>query len=150
MLLPMSLAQPKKAWRLAALTLLFSVLGGVLGYFIGAFAWELVEPFFSRYAEQMTKARNWFADYGVWVVLMAGFSPIPYKIFTITAGVLAMPLIPFVLASIVGRAGQFYLVAALAYFLGPKMEPKIRQYVEWIGWGSVVVIGGVLLWLNLK
>lgn len=150
MLLPMTLAQRDRAWNLATLTLVFSVLGGIFGYIIGATIYELVEPLFSRYEEQMQLAQEWFGRYGVWVVLMAGFSPIPYKIFTITSGALSMAFIPFVIASIFGRASQFYLIAALAYWLGPRMEPKIRQYVEWLGWASVVIIGGLLLWLNLR
>lgn len=150
MLLPMTLAQQHRAWYLASLTLVFSVLGGMLGYLIGNLAYDAIEPFLSHYTTQIEHARKWFNDYGVWVVLMAGFSPVPYKIFTITAGALSMAFIPFVIASIIGRASQFFLIAALAVWLGPAMEPKIRQYVEWLGWGSVVVIGGILLWLNFR
>ncbi len=150
MLLPMCLANVSKVWRLAFLTTVASVLGGVLGYFIGQFAFEWVEPLFSGHAEQIAKARQWFGQYGAWVVLMAGFSPIPYKIFTITAGALSMALLPFVLASIVGRASQFFLIAALVRWLGPAMEPKIRQYVEWLGWGLVAIVVAALLWINLR
>lgn len=149
MLLPMALAKPAQAWRLAALTTLFSVLGGILGYFIGLGLYELVEPWFSHYAAQIQNAREWFSEYGVWVVLMAGFSPVPYKVFTITAGSLSMPFIPFVIASIIGRASQFFLIAALVRWLGPQMEPRIRQYIEWLGWGAVILIVGLLLYLNL-
>jgi len=150
MLLPMSLAQPSRAWRLAGLTLVFSVLGGVAGYLLGWGAYEIIEPLVHSHAAQLEKARGWFAEYGVWIVLMAGFSPVPYKIFTITAGALTMPFIPFVIASIIGRASQFYLIAFLANKFGPTMEPKIRQYIEWLGWGTIVLISGILIWLNLK
>ena len=81
---------------------------------------------------------------------MAGFSPVPYKAFTITAGSLSMPFIPFVLASIVGRASQFYLIAFLANKLGPSMEPKIRQYVEILGWLCVALIVAIVAWLNFR
>lgn len=150
MLLPMCLSDTRRVWRLALITTIASVLGGIAGYYIGYFAFEWVEPMFSGHAEQIARARQWFAEYGVWVVVMAGFSPVPYKIFTITAGALAMPLLPFIAASIVGRASQFYLIAALTHWLGPAMEPKIRQYVEWLGWGMVVVVTLGLLWLNLR
>ncbi len=150
MLLPMCLADVPRAWRLALITTIASVLGGVAGYFIGHFAFEWVEPLFSGHAEQIARARAWFGQYGAWVVLMAGFSPIPYKIFTITAGALSMALLPFVVASIIGRASQFFLIAALVRWLGPAMEPKIRQYVEWLGWGLVAVVVAALLWLNLR
>ncbi len=150
MLLPMSLANPDRAWRLAFLTTIFSVLGGIAGYLIGLGLYELVEPWLSHYASQIEHARKWFSEYGVWVVLMAGFSPVPYKVFTITAGSLTMPFIPFVIASLIGRASQFFLIAALVKWLGPQMEPKIRQYIEWLGWSMVVLVSILVLYLNLK
>lgn len=150
MLLPMCLAQQEKAWRLAFITLVASVLGGILGYCIGWGAFELVEPHLGMYASQLEHAKEWFGEYGIWVVLMAGFSPVPYKAFTLMAGSLAMPFIPFVLASIVGRASQFYLVAFLANKLGPSMEPKIRQYVEILGWLCVALIVVIIGWLNFR
>ena len=149
MLLPMSLAQPSRAWKLAGLTLIFSVLGGIAGYLIGMGAYELIEPLISSHAHQLEKAKQWFAEYGVWVVVMAGFSPVPYKIFTITAGLLEMPFIPFVIASIIGRASQFYLIAFLVSKFGPTMEPKIRQYIEWLGWAVVILVVALIAWLNL-
>jgi membrane protein YqaA with SNARE-associated domain len=150
MLLPMTLAEPKKAYRLARLTLIFSVLGGIAGYLLGMVAYELLISLLQGHAAQFEKAQNWFAEYGVWVVLIAGFSPVPYKIFTITAGTLLMPFVPFLIASVVGRASQFYLIAFLANKFGPAMEPKIRQYVEWLGWGTVLLAGVAIAWLNLR
>ncbi len=150
MLLPMSLAQPERAWRLAGLTLIFSVLGGVVGYLLGWGAYEIIAPALQHYQAQLDTARDWFVEYGVWVVLMAGFSPVPYKVFTITAGALAMPFLPFVISSIIGRASQFYLIAFLVKKFGPTMEPKIRQYIEWLGWATVVIIVVLLIWLNLR
>lgn len=148
MLLPMALANPSKAWRLAFLTTVFSVLGGVVGYVIGQTLYELVQPLLSGHVDQLEKAKDWFATYGVWVVLMAGFSPVPYKIFTITAGSLGMAFLPFIVASIIGRASQFYLIAALVSWFGPAMEPKIREYIEWLGWAVVVLIVLLLVYLN--
>lgn len=150
MLLPMTLAQQDKAWRLASITLIFSILGGITGYFIGWGAFELIAPYVSQHAEKIQTVREWFAEYGVWIVLMAGFSPVPYKVFTLTAGSLGMPFVPFILASIVGRASQFYLVAFLAVKLGPSMEPKIRQYVEILGWICVALILSVLAYLHFR
>ena len=82
---------------------------------------------------------QWFKDYGVWVVFLAGFSPIPYKIFTVSAGFLQMAFLPFVLASAVGRGARFFLVAALMRWGGAAMEQKLRQYVEVLGWGVVIL-----------
>lgn len=150
MLLPMCLAKPANAYKLAGLTLIFSVIGGMFGYLLGWGAYELIEPLVQGHAGQLDRAKVWFAEYGVWIVLMAGFSPVPYKIFTITAGLLSMSFIPFVGASILGRASQFYLIAFLVSKFGPAMEPKIRQYIEWLGWGVVILIVALLLWLNIR
>jgi membrane protein DedA with SNARE-associated domain len=79
------------------------------------------------------------------VVFIAGFSPIPYKIFTITAGALHMALLPFVLASAVGRGARFFLVAALMAWGGEPMERHLRRYVDTIGWVMILLIGLVVL-----
>ncbi len=148
MLLPMTFAQPKQSWKLATITLIFSVLGGMFGYLLGAMAYDLVEPIIKGHQSAFDTTQNWFAQYGVWVVIVAGFSPIPYKIFTISSGLLHLAIIPFIIASIIGRASQFYLIAFLVSTFGAKMEPKIRQYIEWLGWAVVVIVGGVIGYLS--
>jgi len=148
MLLPMALADIPKDWKLAGITTFWSVLGGILGYIVGVSAFELVEPMLAHYAEPLAKAKTWFGQYGAWVVLMAGFSPIPYKVFTLTAGALGLAFIPFVIASIIGRASQFYLIAALVTWLGPGMEPLVKKYVEWIGWAVVALIMGIIAYMT--
>ncbi len=148
MLAPMSMAQPSKAWRFALLTTLASVAGGLFGYLIGTFAFDLIQPLVGeggRYHEAFVRARQWFDEWGVWAVFLAGFSPIPYKIFTITAGVLAMALVPFVLASAIGRGTRFFLVAALMAWGGERMERRLRGYVDLMGWLMILLIVLVLL-----
>lgn len=142
MLMPMALAQPRNAMRFALITTVASVLGGVLGYIIGYFAMELVEPWIvgAGYGGALEQAREWFLAYGFWIVLIAGFSPVPYKVFTLAAGGLALPLLPFVLASIVGRGSRFFLVAGLVGWGGPKIEPYLKQYLDWIGWATVALL----------
>jgi membrane protein YqaA with SNARE-associated domain len=139
MLAPMSLAHPSRAMRFAALTLLFSVLGGLVGYLIGAFLFDLAEPYIIAwgYEARFEKVTTWFEDWGFWAVLVAGFSPVPYKIFTISAGVLNLALIPFVLASIIGRGARFFLLAWCLAKYGPAIEPKLVRYIEYIGWTVV-------------
>ena len=141
MLAPMTLAKPEKAWRFALVTTIASVLGSIAGYLIGMFAFELVEPLLHRagYWDRYLDARDWFAVWGVWVVFLAGFSPIPYKIFTITAGVVGMVFLPFVVASFVGRGARFFLVAWLMRIGGSKMEGILKQYIDRIGWVIVIV-----------
>lgn len=143
MLMPMCLAKPGRAWHFAALTTLASVLGGILGYGIGVFALDIIAPLISeggRWAGAYQRATRWFDQWGFWAVFLAGFSPIPYKVFTISAGAAAMPFIPFVLASIIGRGGRFFLVAGLLVWGGSKMEQTIRKYVDIIGWLVVALI----------
>jgi len=136
MLAPMSLAHPSRAMRFAALTLLFSVLGGLVGYLIGAFLFDLAEPYIIAwgYEARFEKVTTWFEHWGFWAVLVAGFSPVPYKLFTIAAGVLNLALIPFVLASIIGRGARFFLLAWCLARYGPAIEPKLVRYIEYIGW----------------
>ena len=139
MLAPMSLARPSRAMQFAALTLVFSVLGGLVGYMIGAFLFDLAQPYITAwgYQARFEKVTTWFEDWGFWAVLVAGFSPVPYKLFTIAAGVLNLALIPFVLASIIGRGARFFLLAWCLARYGPAIEPKLVRYIEYIGWTVV-------------
>jgi len=151
MLAPMAAARPREALRLAAITTLFSVLGGVLGYVIGALAFELVSPWIidMGHGDNLELAKEWFAVWGVWVVLIAGFSPIPYKLFTVTAGALAMPLLPFVIASVLGRGARFFAVGLLMAWLGPHADRHLRPYMERLGWLSVFLLGAAIIIFTL-
>ena len=142
MLAPMSIARPSRAMRFATLTLFFSVLGGLVGYLIGAYLFDLAEPYIIAwgYQARFETVINWFDEWGFWAVLVAGFSPVPYKIFTIAAGVLNLALLPFVLASVIGRGLRFYLVAWCLAKYGPSIEPKLMRYIEYIGWAVVVAL----------
>lgn len=142
MLAPMVLARPDRAARLAGLTTVASVLGGLAGFAIGVWAIDAVMPVLERfgYADEFDRASEWFLKWGFWAVLAAGFSPIPYKIFTISAGALAMNLPLFGLASLVGRGSRFYLVAMLVAWGGPPMEARLKRYVDVIGWALVVLL----------
>ena len=144
MLMPMVLAKPKNWLYLATLTTVTSVLGGITGYFIGLFAFETLQPLIVQwgYGEKIELAKSLFEEWGIWIIFAAGFSPIPYKIFTITGGALSMALIPFIFASIIGRGARFFTISALLAWSGPKMEPVILRYIEWLGW---IVVGALVL-----
>jgi membrane protein YqaA with SNARE-associated domain len=151
MLAPMSLSQPERAWRFALITTIASILGGIAGYWLGFFAFDVwLSPLIEQwgYTHKIDKAMQWFTDYGVWVVFLAGFSPIPYKIFTVSAGFLQMAFFPFLLASAVGRGARFFLVAGLMRWGGEKMENTLRQYVEILGWAVVILAIGAYLVLR--
>ncbi len=143
LLIPMTLAKKAHAWRFAFLTTLSSVLGGLVGYLIGMFLYDSVgrsviefyalDGYFSSMAE-------WYADYGIWVVLVSGFLPIPYKVFTIASGVFAMAVIPFLVGSIIGRAARFYAVSAICYLLGDAVYRIMKRYT-----GPAMVMLSLLL-----
>lgn len=152
MLAPMCLADLDKAWRFAFITVAASLLGGIAGYFIGYFLFDAISPWLreSHYWDAYLLGREWFAKYGVWAVLIAGFSPIPYKIFTISAGVAVLNLPAFIVASLLGRGARFYLVAGLMVAGGEKMAALLPRYIERIGWAvvAITVAIGVLLVLR--
>lgn len=152
MLAPMVLAQRERAWYLAGITTLFSVLGGLLGYLIGWVLFDqLGQPIIELYhaERQFETVKDWFNEYGVWVVFIAGFSPIPYKLFTVTSGLLAMALAPFILASAVGRGARFFLVAGLIHWGGEPFAAFIEKRVNVIGWSAVAAVVVLLVALRL-
>ena len=142
MLMPMAYSTPKQAWKLALITTVMSVLGGLFGYLVGLLAIDFILPILTQlnYVDKFTLAQNWYTEWGFWVTFVAGFSPIPYKVFTIAAGSMQMALIPFIVASLLSRGARFFLVAMLAAKLGPKFEPQIKKYIEWLGWLCVVLV----------
>jgi membrane protein YqaA with SNARE-associated domain len=148
MLAPMCLASPQRAWWFALLTTLTSVAGGLFGYAIGYFALEAIMPWLqaSSYWPAFQQASEWFDKWGVWAIFIAGFSPIPYKVFTIAAGALSMALLPLTLASIVGRGLRFLMVAGLMAWGGARMELFLKRYVDRIGWATValIVVGAIV------
>ncbi len=129
MLVPMVLARRLRAWLYASIATLGSVIGGVAGYAIGFFFFDQIGlPILKLYgkADAFGQFAQWFNEWGVWILIIKGMTPFPYKVLTITAGVTHMPLVPFMLASVVARAMRFYLVAGLLYYFG---EP-IREFIE--------------------
>ena len=142
MLAPMCLANPRRAWWFAFLTMATSVLGGMFGYLIGLYAFSAIEPFLreSHHWASYQAAVAWFEKWGFSAVFVAGFSPIPYKVFTIAAGAMSMTFPPFVLASAIGRGARFFLVAGLMAWGGARMETALHRYVDRIGWVTVALV----------
>lgn len=142
MLAPMCLGNPKKAWYYAALTVIASVLGALLGYLIGMFFFEWASPFLVKlgYWPAYEHVQHWFAVWGGWVMFVAAFSPIPFKLFTIAGGAMHMPLSLFLIGSIVGRSLRFFLVAGLMRWGGSNMDLWLKRYIDRIGWSVVVFL----------
>ena len=149
MLAPMCLAQRARAWRFATVTTVTSLAGGIAGYAIGYYLLEAIEPWLHDmgYWPAYLNGRQWFDEWGVWAVFVAGFSPIPYKIFTISAGAAVLNFPGFVIASAIGRGARFFLVAGLIVAGGQRMADMLPKYVERIGWLLVllaIIIGGII------
>jgi len=151
MLAPMALAKPKRAWEYALFATLFSVLGGACGYYLGSALYDpIVLPFIEMmgYQDKMLVAQSWFDKWGIMVIFIASFTPIPFKVFTITAGIMGMLFWPFIGIAIVGRALRFFLVASLMVFGGVKMEDKLVKYIDILGW--LTIAATVVLYFSLK
>jgi len=142
MLAPMVLADKDKAWRLAAITTVMSVLGGFFGYLIGAFFFDafgnqILDYFHAHETFEAVQAS--YIKHGIAIVLLAGFTPVPYKIFTIASGVIGIAILPFLLMSLISRGARFFLVAGLVRLGGEKLEETIHKQIEWLGWGTLVL-----------
>ena len=150
MLVPMAVARPERSMWFAVVTTLASVAGALLGYAIGYFAIDMFLPWLERVGmlAEYQEAVSWFAQYGLWIVLLAGFTPLPYKVFTIAAGALSLSLTPFLIGSLIGRGARFGLVAGVAGILGPRVEPLVRRWIEWLGWGVLVLAAIAWWWLR--
>lgn len=150
MLVPMAVTRPERGPAFALLTTVASVAGALVGYAIGYFALEALLPWVEAAGllSQYHEAVAWFEEWGLWVVLVAGFTPLPYKAFTIAAGALSLSLLPFLIGSLVGRGVRFGLVATLAAMLGPRMEPLVRRWIEWLGWAVLAL--AIAAWLILR
>ena len=127
-----------------------SVLGGLAGYAIGYLAFESIEPWLRgqpAYWSAYETSRAWFDEYGLLAVFVAGFSPVPYKIFTIAAGVVVLNPVGFFLASLIGRGARFFLVAGFIVMGGEKLEGHVTQYIEYLGWLAVALVGLLVAYL---
>jgi len=151
MLAPMALSKPKLAWRFALGSTVFSVLGGAVGYSLGYFLYDpVVLPFIELmgYQDKILTAQTWFNEWGIMVIFIVSFTPIPFKVFTITAGVMGMVFAPFILTAFIGRGLRFFLVAGLMFFGGKKMEDKLSRYIDLLGW--IVIFAAIILYFILK
>ncbi|MBV8888407.1 MAG: DedA family protein [Alphaproteobacteria bacterium] len=129
LLIPMILARPRQAWRLAALCTAASVAGGLLGYAIGYFLFDAVgRPLLEFYhaMDRYDALKAGFARWGVWIIILKGLTPIPYKLVTIASGVVRFDVAAFLLASVISRSLRFFLVAAVLWQFGP----AARDFIE--------------------
>jgi len=144
-LIAMCVAIPLKAFRYALICSIGSVLGGGFGYGLGYWFMDGVGmPIVEWYGftEKYELVQHYFKEYDVWIVGTAGFTPIPYKLFTITAGFVQSNFITFMLVSLVARSARFFLVAALIWKFGPWIKQFIDRYFNILSIGFVILLGG--------
>lgn len=130
MIIPMVLATPKEAYKIAGVATVASVLGGYFGYFIGVYGFELIaRPLleFYGYMKQFGEFENYYHEYGAWIVFGAGITPFPYKIITIASGVVRLDLVVFTITSVIARGMRFYFIAWLLKRFGDPMKVFIEK-----------------------
>jgi len=149
LMIPMILARPQRAWAIAGVALAASILGGLLGYAIGALAYDSIgQPILAAMGkgEAMDAFNTRFNDFGFWAVLVAGITPFPFKVITIMSGWTGMPLATFIATSILARALRFYIVAVLLRVFGAPIREFIEQQLSLVfTLFFTLLIGGFLL-----
>ncbi|MFT6674081.1 MAG: membrane protein YqaA with SNARE-associated domain [Sulfitobacter sp.] len=149
LMIPMIIAQPKRAWLIAFVALVASVLGGMLGYAIGALAFDTIgQPILTMLGkgDAMAEFATRFNDLGFWAVLTAGVTPFPFKVITIMSGWTGMPLMTFIVTSILARGLRFFIVAALLWQFGAPIRDFIERRLGMMFTLAVLLlIGGFLL-----
>ncbi len=149
MLIPMVVSQPKKAWKIAGIATFASVIGGYFGYAIGYYGYDVIaKPLLSFYGylEQFENFKQYYNEYGAWIVFAAGITPFPYKVITIASGVVAMNLVTFGVASVVARGLRFFMVAGLLYFFGESIKKFIEKHFNLLSiLFFILLFGGFLL-----
>jgi membrane protein YqaA with SNARE-associated domain len=151
LLIAMCVAQPRKSFLYAGICSVSSVLGGMLGYLIGWAFWGAAGPYFFRYIPGFTeeafgKVAALYQSNAFLTIFSAGFTPIPYKIFTIAGGVCQISFVTLIVASMLGRSGRFFLVGTLIYFFGESIRTFIDRYLGWLTIAfTILLIAGFLL-----
>ena len=145
----LSVSRPKKSFYYALISSIGSVLGGILGYFIGLFLFGTIGSFIINtlgYQAQFDAVGDLYKSYAFLAILVSAFTPIPYKVFTIAAGFWQVGLLPLIAASAIGRSARFFIVASLIYFFGPKMKELIDKYFNILTIIFIILlIGGFLI-----
>ena len=145
MLIPMSLARPHKAWLYALVCTITSVAGGIVGYGIGALLYDSVGQWLINlygYGDKVEAFRASYAEYGAWIILLKGLTPIPYKLVTITSGFANYNLLLFVIFSIIARGGRFFILAIVLNRYGAWIREVIEKR---LGLWVAILVGGLVL-----
>ncbi len=142
LLLALCVGAPKRSFKFAAICAAGSVLGGMFGYLIGYGAWHVVQGWFIPYVfkqAQFDKVAELYQGNAFLAILVAAFTPIPYKVFTIAAGVFKVNFWTLVIASLIGRSARFFMVAGVIYFFGARVKLLIEKYFDWFAWALLAL-----------
>ena len=159
MLGPMCLAQPKRGFRFASISLLFSLLGAVVGYLLGHFAYEAVKPalaalgWLDKIDAQVAHLREVVAQSpwkAFWLLVLGGLAPIPMKVFTWASGIVGVPMLPLLLSMGVGRGKRVYLLALAIRLGGERAEKALHRWIEPIGWIALLLLAALVAWFVLR
>jgi len=150
LLITMGVSQPKKGFFYATLCTLGSVLGAILGYFIG---WQFMaligEKIIHLYglSYKYLQVQHLYRNYDVWAIALGGFTPLPYKLFTISAGAFKINFLSFVIVSLVARGLRFFLVGGVFYIWGQQVQKIIEKYLNWLatGFATLVILGYICI-----
>jgi len=149
MLVPMSLARPRRAWIYAVVCTLTSVAGGVVGYLIGAMLYDSVGLWLMQLyglTDKVEAFRASYAEWGAWIIIGKGLTPIPYKLVTITSGFAGYNVWLFILCSLIARGGRFFIVAVLLNRYGDVIRAEIEKRLGlWVAVGAVVLVLGFVI-----
>lgn len=147
MLAPMTLSRRELWVRFATISLIFSIFGSLIGYGIGYFAIEWMEPLlrYFGWSERFLQAKQLMEEKGFWMLLIGGFAPIPLKFLTWASGAVAMPIWPFLAGMIIGRGKRVFLLAGVIFWKGEKAEAWLQRWIEWIGWIALLCLGALIV-----
>ena len=142
LLASMSLKNRSKAFYFAAICTIASVLGGIAGYYIGVYAIVQIGPILANlgYESKIELLKSYFITYDIWIILIAGFSPMPYKLFTITAGIVGMSIFPFIAFSLISRGARYFLIAFLVRKFGKRTDAWLNKYIDRLGYALIVIV----------
>jgi membrane protein YqaA with SNARE-associated domain len=156
MLAPMCLARPRRGFWFAFISLCGSLVGALIGYALGHYAFELLRPALQSmgWLEHIDKQVAWLRGIAVespwkafWVLVLAGLAPIPLKFFSWASGIVGVPLVPFMASMAVGRGKRVFLVAGAIRIGGERAESTLRRYIEPIGWVALALVAGAIGYL---
>ena len=159
MLLPMCVAAPRRGFWFAAVSLAGSLVGAVIGYYLGHYAFEALKPMFAALGMlhgiesgiALVQEKMLESPWSVfWMLVLAGFSPIPMKVFTWSSGVVGVPMLPYLASMAVGRGKRVFLLALLIRLGGERAEKVLHKYIEPIGWIAMVLLLALVAWAVMK